>query len=90
MRYVCLLAVLALGAAGCGGEKSTGNVSWAKVVALVRDCKAKAVDQTHARLVTVTLRSGGTAHAREPRIDAIIPVVNRAYRRCGAITFSTE
>ncbi|MDX6487194.1 MAG: hypothetical protein QOF43_2347, partial [Gaiellaceae bacterium] len=86
----CLVAALGLATAGCGGAETTGNVSWSTAVALVRDCKVKRVDQTHARLVTVTLRSGGTAQAREPRIDAIIPVVNRAGRKCGPIIFSTE
>jgi hypothetical protein len=66
------------------------QVSWTTLVSLVRDCKAKRVDQTHSRLITVTLRGGGKALAYEPRIDAIMPVVNRANERCGPITFATE
>jgi hypothetical protein len=90
MRRVCLLLVLVLGGVGCGAKKSTGNVSWTKAVALVHDCKAKQVGQTHAKLVTIRLRSGGTVYAQEPRIDAIIPVVNRAIKNCGPMTFWTE
>jgi hypothetical protein len=41
-------------------------------------------------LVTVTQRDGRKAWGFEPRIDAIIPIVNRATARCGPITFATE
>jgi hypothetical protein len=88
-----MLALVALAVSGCAShEKSTsaGEVSWTRVVSLVGDCKAKRVDQTHSRLVTVTFRDGRKAFAYEPRIDAIIPVVNRANARCGPITFATE
>jgi len=65
-------------------------VTWRRAVNLVSTCKAKRVEQTHSRLVTVTLRSGRSVYAREPRIDAIIPIVNRANKACGPIEFATE
>jgi hypothetical protein len=70
--------------------KEIREVRWARVVSLVRDCKAKRVDQTHSRLITVTLRDDVKVFAYEPRIDAIGPIVNRANARCGPITFATE
>jgi hypothetical protein len=95
LSLLCSSAVLALAllVSGCGDHergKDDVEVSWTRVVTLVRDCEAKRVDQTHSRLVTVTLRDGRRALAREPRIDAIIPVVNHAAHRCGPITFATE
>ena len=93
MRDLFVLTLAAVAVSGCASHekpKDIGDVSWARVVSLVRDCKAKRVDQTHSRLITVTLRDEGKAFAYEPRIDAIIPVVNRANARCGPITFATE
>ena len=95
---VLALLSLALAVSGCTSDDSSNAidrrsvtaVGWPQVVSLVRDCRAKRVDQTHSRLVTVTLRDGRKVWAREPRIDAIGPVVNRANARCGPITFSTE
>ena len=93
MRLSFTLALVALAASGCARHekaKDTGEVTWTRVVSLVRTCKAKRVDQTHSRLITVTLRDGRKALAYEPQIDAIIPVVNRASATCGPITFATE
>ena len=36
------------------------------------------------------LRDRSKVWTREPRIDAILAVVNRANARCGPITFATE
>jgi hypothetical protein len=89
---------LSLALSGCAsdgkptdvGAASSPAVSWSKLVSLVRTCQATRVEQTHARLVTVRVRGGRKMWAREPRIDAIIPFVNRANARCGPITFATE
>ena len=99
-RHHIALVVFALSFAlsGCGsdgkpthvGAAGSSAVSWSRLVSLVRTCQATRVEQTHARLVTVTVRGGGKTWAREPRIDAIIPIVNRANRHCGPITFATE
>jgi hypothetical protein len=88
-----VLAVLLFACSGCGSNKpkaTATKVSWSRLVSLVRGCKAKRVDQTHSRLVTVTQRDGRKAWGFEPQIDAIITIVNRANRRCAPITFSTE
>jgi hypothetical protein len=92
-QLALVLAVLSFAFSGCGSDKQEATatkVSWARVVGLVRICKAKRVEQTHSRLVTVTLRVRSKFWTREPRIDAIIPVVNRANARCDAIIFATE
>jgi hypothetical protein len=65
-------------------------VTWRRAVALVSTCKAKRVEQAHSRTVTVSLRNGRSVYTVEPRIDAIIPVVNRATKTCGPIVFATE
>ena len=87
------LAVPALVLSGCGSQAQsdpTGRVSWSRLLSLVRDCQARRVDQSHNRLVTVTLHGGRKAWGYEPRIDAIIAPVNQAIARCGPITFATE
>ena len=97
-RSALVLVALSLVLSGCGSSDkrtdgamgSSSPISWSRLVSLVRSCQAKSVGQTHARLVTVTLRGGHNVWAREPRIDAIIPVVNHAGSRCGPITFATE
>ena len=98
-RHIALVVfALSLAFSGCGsdgkptdvGAASSSAARWSRLVSLVRTCQATRVEQTHARLVTVTVRGGGKTWAREPRIDAIIPVVNRANARCGPITFATE
>ena len=69
---------------GCGG-----SAAWAAIRRSVLACRAKSVSQTHSLRVSVTLRGGGTIAAQEPRIDAILDVLNAA--RCRAQpTFATE
>jgi hypothetical protein len=89
-----VLAMLPFAFSGCSSDKpktTVSKVSWSRLVSLVRDCKAKRVDQTHSRLITVMRRRDGRkAWGFEPRIDAIIPILNRANIRCGPIVFSTE
>jgi hypothetical protein len=60
------------------------------MVALVGSCRAVKVGQTHNRVVTAKTRDRRRVWTREPRIDVVIPVVNRANARCGPITFATE
>ena len=93
MRCSFVLALVALAVSGCASHekpKETGLVSWTAVVSLVRHCKAKRVDQTHSRLITIKLRDGRKAFEYEPRIDAIVPLLNHANASCGPITFATE
>src|SRR5438876_510856 len=92
MRCSFVLALVALAVSGCASHekpKETGSEldgSREPGAAL----QGEEVDQTHGRLVTVTLRDARKAFAYEPQIDAIIPLVNRANARCGPITFATE
>ena len=64
--------------------------TWERLRSVVRSCQAERVEQTHNRLVTVTLRDGSGVFAYEPTLDAIIPIVNEADRRCPSIVFATE
>jgi hypothetical protein len=93
-RPPVLVVLIVLVLTGCGSaEKPADNraaVRWSRLVSLVKECKVKRVDQTHSDVVTVTRLDGQQEWGFEPRIDAIIPIVNRANARCGAITFSTE
>jgi hypothetical protein len=92
-RVRCSLALSGCVSHNKPDDKSAASwsaVRWSGVVSLVRHCRVTRVDQMHSRLVTVTLRDGRKAWAREPPIDAIIPVVNRANAHCGPITFATE
>jgi hypothetical protein len=91
-----LLASLALVSilAGCGGSKKAAprsdSVGWAQATQLLRACKVKAIDQTHARVVTLTLRDGGTVVAHEPRIDDMFHVLSRLPLGCRPSTVGTE
>lgn len=69
---------------GCGGSPQ-----WVGIRRAILACRVKAVSQTHARDVSVTLKSGRTLRAKELRIDAILDVLNAA--RCHSHpTFATE
>jgi hypothetical protein len=93
-----LIVVAALVAAsGCSGKQATTTsrplpelVAWSKVRSLLQHCQAKAVEQTHARLVTLTLRDGTKVYAREPRIDLVLHVLNRLPHSCQPQTYATE
>ena len=69
---------------GCGGSPA-----WGEIRRAILECHAKSVGQTHARDVTVTLKSGRTLRATEPRIDAVLDVLNAS--RCRSQpSFATE
>jgi len=95
-----LVALLLLGT-GCndttpvarergGPGASSGAISWTEARALLRHCDVTAVEQTHSRLVTLTLRSGARRYAREPRIDDLFREINRLPARCRPATIATE
>lgn len=89
-----VLFPLALG--GCAGHKAANthgayrHITWSEAKALIRECRAREVGQTHSRLVTLTLKKGGLRYTREPAIDDVLDVVNPAMHTCGPITFATE
>jgi hypothetical protein len=98
-----LFVLLAVALSGCAGHHATASVtqpmtalpayrhiSWAEAKALIRECRAREVGQTHSRLVTLSLRDGGRRYTREPHIDDVVDVVNRTSNKCGPITFATE
>ena len=69
---------------GCGGSRT-----WIDIRRAILGCRVKAVGQTHARDVTATLKHGRTLRAKEPKIDAVLDVLNAA--RCRSQpTFATE
>jgi hypothetical protein len=95
-----VLVVAVVAASGCGGKRATTMtttvrprphlVAWSKVRSLLQHCQAKAVEQTHARLITLTLRDGTKVYAREPSIDLVLHVLNRLPHGCQPKTFATE
>jgi hypothetical protein len=92
------VAVGVVAAGGCSDKQTMTTtsrplpqlVAWSKVRSLLRHCQAKAVEQTHARLVTLTLRDGTKVYAREPRIDLVLAILNRLTHSCQPKTFATE
>jgi hypothetical protein len=84
----------------CGGDKpasrseastpTASQISWKKEQSLLKGCKAKAVEQAHSRLVTLTLRDGSEVYAYEPRLDLVVHELPRLTGRCGPITLAME
>jgi hypothetical protein len=66
-----------------------GSPAWREIRDAILGCQAKAVGQTHALDVSVTLKDGRTLRAKEPAIDAVMDVVNAS--RCSSQpAFATE
>jgi hypothetical protein len=94
------VAAALLVCAGCDDGKRVGHVqgrrpvaskiAWAQARSLLAHCKVKAVEQTHNRLVTLTLRSGRNVYAYEPRLDLVVHELGPIQRRCGPITLAME
>jgi hypothetical protein len=69
---------------GCAGPPA-----WREIRDAILGCHARAVGQTHARDVSVTLENGRTLRAKEPVIDAVLDVINAS--RCRSQpAFATE
>jgi hypothetical protein len=68
----------------------SGAMTWDQARRLLRECRVRAIGQTHRRFVTLTLRSGERATTREPRIDDIFRILARLPRKCAPKTVSTE
>lgn len=66
------------------------RVGWLSAERLVRGCRVGAVEQTHRRTVTLTLRTGLQVFTREPRIDDIVSDVERVRGQCPSIILATE
>jgi hypothetical protein len=65
-------------------------VKWDKARRLLRECRAKRVEQTHRRVVTLTLRSGARVWTREPRIDDMFRILGRLPHDCAPAAVATE
>jgi hypothetical protein len=95
-RWFPVVAVVAMSVAvtGCGAATKSaparGFVSWPAARHLLQHCRVKGIEQTHARLVTLKLRSGRTVFTHEPRIDDMFRVLNRLPRTCRPTTVATE
>ena len=70
-----------------GGHRS---ISWTKAERKLTHCKVEAVAQTHRRLVTFTLRNGGTALTYEPAFGDVVHELARVQNKCGKIKLSTS
>ena len=96
MRRAIELLVVAslLCAAGCGGDKkpprTSGEITWGEAKQLLEQCRVVSVGQTHAKLVTLRLRSGETAFAHEPQIDDMFHVLQRIPPSCAPKSVATE
>jgi hypothetical protein len=87
-------AALSLALTGCGeharSTRDARSVTWPAARHLLQQCQVKAIEQTHSRLVTLTLVSGATVFTHEPRIDDMFRVLNRLPRTCRPKTVATE
>jgi len=94
MRWCCLIVAISLSTSACGGKAkpvaAPRAMSWPDAQRLLEKCRVEALEQTHSRLVTLTLRSGGTAVTHEPRIDDVFRTLNRLPRNCRPSTVATE
>jgi hypothetical protein len=77
-----------LGRCGTPGGCS-GSSAWVAISRAILACRAKTVSQTHSLAVSVTTTTGRMLTAKEPRIDAILDVLNAARCRHHP-AFSTE
>jgi len=69
---------------------AVSRVSWPAAERLVRSCKVAAVEQTHRKTVTLTLRTGEEVWTHEPVIDDIVHDVVQVGGRCPPIILATE
>jgi hypothetical protein len=88
MVAVCLLLT------GCRADtKSAADaqpVSWAVARQLMQHCQVKHLEETHSRLVNLTLRNGRKVFAHEPKSDNIFRILNRLPRTCWPKTVAEE
>ena len=66
------------------------NSTWAQAILAVNNCEVEKAFQTHARIITLTLKNGNKLIAKEPQIDDIINIVRNAESKCGKILIGTE
>jgi hypothetical protein len=86
-----LVAAISLSiVAGRAEAAPSRPVSWPQAQRLLEQCRVRALEQTHRRLVTLKLRTGGTVFTHEPRIDDIYRILNRLPRTCQPTTVATE
>jgi hypothetical protein len=68
----------------------TRSISWTAARRKLGRCKVTAVQETHSRLVTLTLRRGRTFTTVEPAFGDIVHELARVRSTCGQITLSTS
>ena len=71
-------------------NRSTHAVDWTKVRKLLGRCKVATAEQTHSRLVTLTLKKGRKVTAYEPAFGDIAQELARVRSKCGEVKLSTS
>jgi hypothetical protein len=87
---VVLLAATACGSAHLHATLRPGEIRWPEAQQLLERCRVRHLEQTHSRLVTLTLADGRKVFAHEPRIDDIFRILNRLPPTCRPKTVATE
>lgn len=74
------------------GAVTTERVSWSAAMHQIRICQVKAVEETHARTVTLTLQNGRKLFTHEPPTADVVHEVVRINdgRKCPPITLAME
>lgn len=73
-------------------ETRPGHIPWSDAVAYVRNCKVSHIAQTHARVVSLSLKNGEEVWSVEPVIDDIRRLADNLFvkLKCGNISYVTE
>jgi len=71
-------------------DSTLGLAAWENLKSAVENCQVKSLMQTHARRVSVELKSGGELAAIEPIIDDIIKAAVAVQKKCGQNQMATE
>lgn len=66
------------------------DISWDDAQKLILNCDVTLVAQTHSLDVSLDLKDGSVVTAREPKIDAVFALVEKARKTCGDIMMMTE
>jgi hypothetical protein len=93
--HIVIIVFLVLGLGGGAfyfwfSHRGMDYTDWSAVEKKFEDCQIAAVDQTHGRLVNLTLKDGNIIYSLEPQKDVAIDLVVSNLAKCGKIDLKTK